>query len=407
MSRGAQQRHKKGAARLQVRAAKPASSSFKARYVPASQQCDAPTQRSRIVLHTTSEQLQKMNDRALYEHLVSTGHLSNLSDKVCLWCQQKSLGNANREKVPQVLQKTRATSRRCGRRECNAWNHPLFAHPCFVIPRRTDIGLSLQKQARLLFHAAWNTQPLANVRAELGLNECTISDAYARWRAVLKVWVEHKQASIRHGGNYEEAEVDEVILRKRDLPGRKVAWTEYVGLKTRGDRESLVLRKRPASKSVSTRAEPVRRAKKGRVAPPPLTKAEWLDMARDHCKDKLIVHADGAVAYDAKPADMDIRKDSVNHGCRNGGPYYTKKATHKHLKGQPVGKNKKATVAGTQSLDGWWKSPKMNLRGVKSSCEDVVDARVAQSQWHHWIGNKDPWKTQGEVLKAVRDLQLL
>ena len=53
------------------------------------------------------------------------------------------------------------------------------------------------------------------------------------------------------------------------------------------------------------------------------------------------------------------------------------------------------------------KSPKMNLRGVKSSCEDVVDARVAQSQWHHWIGNKDPWKTQGEVLKAVRDLQLL
>ena len=52
----------------------------------------------------------------------------------------------------------------------------------------------------------------------------------------------------------------------------------------------------------------------------------------------------------------------VNHGCRNGGPYYTKKATHKHLKGQPVGKNKKATVAGTQSLDGWWKSPKMNLQ---------------------------------------------
>ena len=26
---------------------------------------------------------------------------------------------------------------------------------------------------------------------------------------------------------------------------------------------------------------------------------------------------------------------------------------------------------------------------------------------HHWIGDKDPWKTQGEVLKAVRDLQLL
>ena len=49
----------------------------------------------------------------------------------------------------------------------------------------------------------------------------------------------------------------------------------------------------------------------------------------------------------------------------------------------------------------------MNLRGVKSSCDVAVDARVAQSQWHHWIGSKDPWKQQGEVLKAVRDLQLL
>ena len=81
-----------------------------------------------------------------------------------------------------------------------------------MVPKH-DTGLSLQKQAQLLFHAAWNTQPLANVRAELGVSEKAISQAYARWRAVLKVWVEHKQASIRHGGNYEEAEVDEVIVR--------------------------------------------------------------------------------------------------------------------------------------------------------------------------------------------------
>ena len=42
----------------------------------------------------------------------------------------------------------------------------------------------------------------------------------------------------------------------------------------------------------------------------------------------------------------------------------------------------------------------MNLRGVKSSCEVAVDARVAQSQRQHWIGDKEAWKTQGEVLKA-------
>ena len=44
---------------------------------------------------------------------------------------------------------------------------------------------------------------------------------------------------------------------------------------------------------------------------------------------------------------------------------------------------------------------------VQSSCEVAVDARAAQSQWHHCIGDKDPWKTQGEFLKVVRDLQLL
>ena len=58
----------------------------------AHQEGDARRKRSRIVLHTTGEQLRKMSDRALYQHLVSTGHLSKLNDKVCLWCQQKSLG---------------------------------------------------------------------------------------------------------------------------------------------------------------------------------------------------------------------------------------------------------------------------------------------------------------------------
>ena len=117
---------------------------------PASQQGDARRKRSRIVLHTTGEQLRKMSDRALYQHLVSTGHLSKLNDKVCLWCQQKSLGNANREKVPHVLQKTKAASRRCGRRECHAWNHLFFAHPCFVVPKRTDTGLSLPGSCSML-----------------------------------------------------------------------------------------------------------------------------------------------------------------------------------------------------------------------------------------------------------------
>ena len=78
-----------------------------------------------------------------------------------------------------------------------------------------------------------------------------------------------------------------------------------------------------------------------------LTQDEWRNIAADHIMD-------GATAYNVKPDGVEIRKDSVDHGCHNGGPYFVKKAVHKHLRDQPRGKNEKATVAGTQSLDRWW-----------------------------------------------------
>ena len=96
----------------------------------------------------------------------------------------------------------------------------------------------------------------------------------------------------------------------------------------------------------------------------------------------------------------------MNHGCRNGGPYFTKKVVHKKLTGQAKGKNKKATVAGTQSLDGWWGTPKRHLRGVRADHGQRVDERVRESQWLHWLGSDDPFKAAGQVLKEVRDLQL-
>ena len=89
--------------------------------------------------------------------------------------------------------------RRCNKNNCNAFNHALLGHPCFVVGRGSAT-LSFKVQAKLLFHAVWNTKPLHCVRAELELNEKTISDAYARWRKVLTVWVEHKQQAIQHGG---------------------------------------------------------------------------------------------------------------------------------------------------------------------------------------------------------------
>ena len=114
----------------------------------------------------------------------------------------------------------------------------MFACPPGDVP-------SLATQAKLMFHGAWNAQPMKVVRANLGISE-NIASGY-RWRGLLKTWVLRKQAGIQNGGDYEDCEADEAVF-----------WTEYVGLKTRGQRASLVLDKGDTAKTLSKRAAPVR-----------------------------------------------------------------------------------------------------------------------------------------------------
>ena len=82
----------------------------------------------------------------------------------------------------------------------------MLEHPALVLGRGSD-AVPLPKQAKLMWHAAWNTPP-HQVRADMGLIEKCVAAAYTRWRKVLKKWVEHKQASIKVGGNYSEIEAD-------------------------------------------------------------------------------------------------------------------------------------------------------------------------------------------------------
>ena len=51
---------------------------------------------------------------------------------------------------------------------------------------------------------------------------------------------------------------------------------------------------------------------------------------------------------------------------------------------------------------GWDVNVHVNLQGGKLTFMMDIYIYII-----YWIGDKDPWKTQGEVLKAVRDLQLL
>ena len=209
--------------------------------------------------------------------------MPDLKDSKCLKCGQQSLTTSLKE-VPGVLAWTGAAAKRCTSRHGNARCHPVLEHAVLVLGRGSD-ALPLSKQAKLMWHAAWNTPP-RQVRADMGLSEKCVAAAYTRWRKVLKKWVEHKQAAIKVGRNYNEIEADEVVIRKKSLPRNKVQWYEYVGLKQRGDKESLILEKRPLEKTVAKRAKPVRPRNKGRAAPPPLKSEEWVAIAKKHVKEK-------------------------------------------------------------------------------------------------------------------------
>ena len=209
--------------------------------------------------------------------------------------------------------------------------------------------------------------------------------------------MEQEQENVQHGGNYEEIEADETAVRKKPAGSGKVKWSIFVGVKTRGQRRSLVLHKRPAAASTSSQCKPMKHVgKKWRSSPPPLSKEEWKSMASKTLKPKVILHTDGAGAY-RSPVVQKMHHDIVEHSAKHGGPYFTKACVHKTEAG------KKKTLAGTQSLDGWWKAPKLHHTGVKAQHTTNVDRRVREAQWFHWLGPAgDRWLEQGGVLAALR-----
>ena len=138
------------------------------------------------------------------------------------------------------------------------------------------------------------------MRAELGINEKRVEKIRHRWRSVLTTYVRETQSSSQ-GGEFQEIEVDECVVRKH-LLGDTVAWQGWLGSKVRGQRESLVLDKRPFANSVSYAKA------SGLAAPPPLSVSEWQDFAGKHLASQTIVHTDGAQAYCAGVEGVELRR---------------------------------------------------------------------------------------------------
>ena len=106
-------------------------------------------------------------------------------------------------------------------------------------------------------------------------------------------------------------------------------------------------------------------------------------------------HADGAPAYKScAPGQL---HDSVRHSQSKGRkPEYAKAVVHADENGNSYG-----SVAGTQSLDGWWGHGKRATRGVNARYEDKVDDHFREEQWRHWMGDADRWVEAGHVISWV------
>ena len=115
-------------------------------------------------------------------------------------------------------------------------------------------------------------------------------------------------------------EADEVVVRKKTLPA-----TWFSGMSMWASSRGPSLEERAKENTVTIRAKAERPGKKGKADPPPLKSEEWVAVAKGHVKDKTILHVDGAVAYASKVDRLEIRRDTVDHGCRHGVPYHTQK----------------------------------------------------------------------------------
>ncbi|CAE7691989.1 unnamed protein product, partial [Symbiodinium microadriaticum] len=366
---------KKGTLRLQGTKSCRGSGSSKnyPAYTPSSQKDPPEPRRAREKLTVTGEALRKLSSRKLLSHLQQLGHLPRLvKGGPCLYCG-KPLSNKGCPPLPAILAGTGAKYFRCTTRPCNRQQHVLTASPVFGIGRGEDV-LPLRTQVLLLWHTAWTT-PLRQIRAELGINEKRIANMQSKWRSALAEYVQETQCKAQ-GGGYKEVEADECVVRKQFVENQ-VVWQGWVGSKERGVKRSLVLEKRPFERSLS------QRKKTGFSCPPPLSSEEWTSYCRKHVASQTILHVDGAQAYATQVDDKDIRRDTVSHSTKKGGPFFVKACSHKKVNGRT-----KKTCAGTQAMDGFWQHLKRSCHGVNARYPDKCDDHIRESQWHSWLGSE-------------------
>ena len=183
------------------------------------------------------ETLMKMTEGKLVKTLWDGGHLTKLTRCPKASCNKKTYKTKARYTLGKLQKRTgRSTlAHRCWK--CKSWVPPHHGSPIFSI-NHGNRYVSLQKQAGVLFCAAWGVQQSLVPALIQGVGPKMVSGVYTAIRKVVSSYMKVKQEVIKfdapEGSLPDEFEVDEAVLRKLDIGDNKVQWNEMVGLKRRG-----------------------------------------------------------------------------------------------------------------------------------------------------------------------------
>lgn len=264
---------------------------------------------------------------------------------------------------------------------CGKFVYPHTQHPVFSLADGKD-KVPLNEQAQILFCRAAQS-PSGQTGLLTGKKRQLVENLTRRWQNTVRKAVLKKQSKMRFGDQtkWTECEVDEVTCRgEKSQNGKRVTWFQYCGMLTRGDRRSLVLEK------MRVKSTWVKRRGKGKgsmVSPGPITKREWLPLAKRWFRmRKIILHCDGARSYKFTKLPG-MKTDHARH--KRPKPIYAARKLHclprdyskTHLPAERRGPTDKLWVmTGTQLIDNFWQQLKNKGMPKTTIAEGDVKARL-------------------------------
>ncbi|CAE7637057.1 unnamed protein product [Symbiodinium sp. CCMP2592] len=311
-----------------------------------------------------------LRGRRLIERLQKDQILPNWEGHTCPRCSTGSLGSLKYFKEKKVW------AYRCSHRHCHKMLQPHDYHPIFFLGAGNS-QTKLHEQAAVLYAAVAGVSSQA-AHLVLDMDHKPVERIFANLEVARARYVTAKEKDITYGGNWEDAEVDEVDIGKstdNNIEGDyNTKWEQWGGLVQRGCPSSLRLFK----------LEP-KLTKKRAPGPGLIRKRDWKGIGMKLlANSKVVLHSDGAKAYKLKIPEVihcnvvhQKKKVKINGKVHWIKPHYTKVYKVKLPNG-----NLLSVKSGTQIIDR----------------NQALTRKIRSAQFTYWFRYGNMWKATGTML---------